>query len=89
MSTSTTARDPGPKEEAAGDAKPGSTPYVCTCKQRTADAIRREVIRLELKTVEEVYALVLEGGGCRTCAREIEKILEEVRGGAGAGGPRP
>lgn len=87
MSTSGRACDPGPKEEAA-DGKPGSNPYVCACKLRTADAIRREVMRLELKTVEEVYALVLEGGGCRTCAQEIRRILEEVWGGAGARGPR-
>ncbi len=62
----------GPAEGGHGEAS-----LLCHCRIRTADEIRAEILRLRLKTVEEVYARVLGGGGCRTCAPEIRKLLSE------------
>ncbi len=63
----------GPAEAGHGEA-----PLLCQCRLRTAEEIRAEILRFGLKTVEEVYARVLGGGGCRTCAPEIRKLLSET-----------
>ena len=60
--------------------RPAPAPFLCECLKRDSEEIRREIVRLGLRTVGEVYDRLLSGGGCRTCAPEIARLLAEIWG---------
>lgn len=68
---------------------PGRGPDLCGCSQKRLDSIRDEIVRRRLRTVEEVYEALLDGGGCRTCTPDIARILQEIWGEPGGITRRP
>ena len=56
----------------------GSQDFLCHCFHRSPADLRAEIVRLNLKTVTEVYQKLLQGGACRSCAEDIQKLLDET-----------
>jgi NifU-like protein len=52
---------------------------VCNCFGVTDSRIRRVVIENNLTTVEQVTSYVKAGGGCSSCAAEIEDLIAAVQ----------
>ena len=52
---------------------------VCHCYGKTRAEIRADVLRLSLKTAEDVARSVLAGAGCSLCRPQVEEVLEELR----------
>jgi NifU-like protein len=52
---------------------------VCSCFGVSENRIRRVVIENNLSTVEEVTSYVKAGGGCSSCAAEIEDLIAAVQ----------
>ena len=52
---------------------------ICHCFGKTRAEIRADVLRLSLKTAEDVARSVLAGAGCSLCRPQVEAVLEELR----------
>jgi NifU-like protein len=52
---------------------------ICSCFGVSENRIRRVVIENNLTTVEQVTSYVKAGGGCSTCAAEIEDLIATVQ----------
>lgn len=52
---------------------------VCSCFGVSENRIRRVVIENNLTTVEQVTSYVKAGGGCSSCAAEIEDLISAVQ----------
>jgi NifU-like protein len=52
---------------------------VCSCFGVSENKIRRVVIENNLTTVEQVTSYVKAGGGCSSCAAEIEDLISAVQ----------
>jgi NifU-like protein len=52
---------------------------VCSCFGVSENRIRRVVIENNLTTVEQVTSYVKAGGGCSSCAAEIEDLIANVQ----------
>ncbi|NJL89998.1 MAG: Fe-S cluster assembly protein NifU [Coleofasciculaceae cyanobacterium SM2_1_6] len=52
---------------------------VCSCFSISENRIRRVVIENNLTTVEQVTSYVKAGGGCSSCAAEIEDLITTIQ----------
>ena len=56
-------------------------PSLCTCFQVPESVIERAIRLRGLKTVGQIMAATMAGGGCHTCHPELEEILERCARG--------
>ena len=54
---------------------------VCSCFGITEPYLRRKIMELGLKTVDEVTGAIKAGGACGSCRGEIQDILNEIWSG--------
>jgi NifU-like protein len=54
-------------------------PLICTCFGVSEAKLRRVVVENQLTTVEQVTSYVKAGGGCSSCAAQIEDIINSVQ----------
>ena len=60
---------------------------VCSCFGITEPYLRRKIMELGLKTVDEVTGAIKAGGACGSCRGDIQDILNEIWSGCDGGKP--